>query len=91
MGVPYRIVIEPQEFDQYASVISKDKIIVTPFSNLGQGGIPARNFVMDHSISEGHKRHWILDDNIRAFRRYNNDKKYLVASGTIFKCAEDFV
>lgn len=91
MGVPYRIVIEPQEFDQYASVISKDKIIVTPFSNLGQGGIPARNFVMDHSIAEGHERHWILDDNIRAFRRYNNDKKYLVASGTIFKCAEDFV
>lgn len=91
MNVPYRIVVEPQEFDQYASVISKDKIIVTSFSNLGQGGIPARNFVMEHSIAEGHKRHWILDDNIRAFRRYNNDKKYLVTSGTIFKCAEDFV
>jgi len=91
MGVPYRIVVEPQEFEQYASFISKDKIIVTPFSNLGQGGIPARNFVMEHSIAEGHKRHWILDDNIRSFRRYNHDKKYLVTSGTIFKCAEDFV
>lgn len=91
IGVPYRIVIEPQEFDDYAAVIAKEKIIVLPFSNLGQGSIPARNFVMEHSIAEGHARHWILDDNIRAFRRYNNDIKYLVSSGTIFRCAEDFV
>jgi hypothetical protein len=89
--VPYRIVVEPQEYEAYAAVIPKDKIIVTPFSNLGQGGIPARNFVFEHSVSEGHKRHWILDDNIRAFRRFNHDKKYLVTSGTIFRCAEDFV
>jgi hypothetical protein len=91
MNVPYRIVIEPQEFDKYAEYIDIDKILVLPFSNLGQGGIPARNWVWEHSIKEGHERHWILDDNIRAFRRYNNDIKYLVTSGTIFKCSEDFV
>lgn len=90
MKVPYRIVIEPQEFEQYASVIDESKIIVLPFSNLGQGSIPARNFVWEHSLNEGHERHWILDDNIRAFRRYNDDIKYIVISGTIFKCAEDF-
>jgi len=90
MNVPYRIVIEPQEYDEYSKVIDENKILVLPFSNLGQGGIPARNWVWEHSISEGHVRHWILDDNIRAFRRYNDDIKYLVTSGTIFKCAEDF-
>jgi hypothetical protein len=91
MNVPYRIVVEPQEYDNYAEVIDKNKILVLPFSNLGQGGIPARNWVWEHSISEGHERHWIMDDNIRAFRRYNDDIKYLVTSGTIFKCSEDFV
>jgi hypothetical protein len=91
MNVPYRIVVEPQEYDNYAEVIDKSKILVLPFSNLGQGGIPARNWVWEHSISEGHERHWIMDDNIRAFRRYNDDIKYLVTSGTIFKCSEDFV
>jgi len=91
MSVPYKIVVEPQEYGNYCSVIDKNKIIALPFSNLGQGSIPARNFVFEHSIKEGHEKHWILDDNIRAFRRYNNDKKYLVSSGTIFKCAEDFV
>ena len=90
MNVPYRIVVEPQEYGNYADVIDKGKILVLPFSNLGQGSIPARNWVWEHSINEGHERHWILDDNIRAFRRYNDDIKYLVTSGTIFKCAEDF-
>ena len=91
MNVPYRIVIESQEYKEYSKVIDKSKILVLPFNNLGQGGIPARNWVWKHSISEGHERHWILDDNIRAFRRYNDDIKYLVTSGTIFKCSEDFV
>ena len=35
MGVPYSIVIEPQEYDNYASVIDPKKILVLPFSNLG--------------------------------------------------------
>ena len=91
MNVPYHIVIEPQEYDNYASVIDSSKIYILPFSNLGQGSIPARNWVWEHSINKGDERHWILDDNISAFRRFNNNKKYLVTSGTIFKCAEDFV
>ena len=90
MNVPYRIVVEPQEYKEYANVIDKNKIIVLPFSNLGQGGIPARNFVWDHSVSEGHIRHWILDDNIESFNRLNRNIKPPVTSGTIFVAAEDF-
>ncbi len=90
IGVPYRVVIEPQEYDNYASVICKSRLIALPFSNLGQGSIPARNFVWEHSINEGHARHWILDDNINGFYRLNRNLKTPVASGTIFKCAEDF-
>ena len=90
MGVPYRIVIEPQEYDNYAAVIDPKKILVLPFSNLGQGSIPARNWVWEHSISEGYGRHWILDDNIKRFFRFNNNLKLSVSSGAIFKAAEDF-
>jgi len=89
--VPYYIVIEPQEYDQYASVIDSKKILTLPFSNLGRGSIPARNWVWEHSISVGAKRHWILDDNISYFYRFNNNIKIKVSSGTIFRCAEDFV
>lgn len=90
-NIPYHIVIEPQEYDQYSSVIDKNKILVLPFSNLGQGSIPARNWVWEHSISIGAERHWILDDNIRDFYYLNNNIKYRIDSGTIFKITEDFV
>ena len=91
LNVPYRIVIEPQEYVNYSTVIAPEKILTLPFSNLGQGSIPARNFVWEHAIKEGHERHWILDDNISAFNRLNRNLQVKVTSGTIFKCAEDFV
>ena len=88
--VPYSIVIEPQEYDKYAEVIDKEKILILPFSNLGQGSIPARNWVWEHSIKSGAKRHWILDDNIEGFYRFNRNLKVPAGSGTIFKVAEEF-
>lgn len=91
MKVPYHIAIEPQEYDQYASVIDAKKILILPFSNLGQGSIPARNWIWEHSISVGAERHWILDDNIRDFYRFNRNLKVRVSSGTIFRCGEDFI
>jgi hypothetical protein len=91
MNVPYHIVIEPQELAQYAAVIARDKILVLPFSNLGQGSIPARNWVWQHAVSIGAKRHWILDDNISSFGRYNQNFKIESGSGTIFYAAEDLV
>lgn len=90
-NIPYRVVIEPQEYDQYARVIDSASLLVLPFSNLGLGSIPARNWVWEHSISEGAKRHWILDDNIKSFFRLNDNLKVPVASGTIFRAAEEFV
>ena len=90
MGVPYRIVIEPQEYEKYAAVIDPKKILVLPFSNLGQGSIPVRNWVWEHSISEGHKRHWVMDDNIRYFYRLNRNKKVRVRDGSMIRAAEDF-
>jgi len=91
MSVPYHIVIEPQEYGQYAAVIDPAKIYVLPFSNLGQGSIPARNWVWEHSLSIGAERHWILDDNLRDFYRLNRNMKYRVDSGVTFAACEDFV
>jgi len=91
INVPYRIVVEPHEYDNYKEYINPDKILKLPFSNLNKGSIPARNWVWEHSIKEGHKRHWIIDDNIQHFYRLNKNRRLHIASGTIFKCAEDFV
>ncbi len=91
MNTPYRIVIEPQEYEQYAAVIDPRRILVLPFSNLGQGSIPARNWVWEHSIGEGNRRHWILDDNILHFVRRTKNEKRFVRTCNIFRAAEDYV
>lgn len=91
IGVPYHIVVEPQEYKDYASVIDKKKILKLPFSNLGQGSIPARNWIWDHAVKSGAARHWILDDNIRGFYRYQDNRKVPVGDGTVFAVAENFV
>lgn len=90
-SIPYQIVIEPQEYDQYAAVIDPQKILVLPFSNLGQGSIPARNWIWEHSIEQGAKRHWILDDNISGLSYFNHNQRHYFRNGIGFKAMEDFV
>lgn len=91
IGVAYRIVVEPQEFEAYAAVIEQTKILTLPFSNLGQGSIPARNWIWDHAVASGVERHWILDDNISGFMRFQNNLKCPVTDGAVFRAAESFV
>lgn len=92
MGVPYFIAVEPQEYEQYAAVIDPKKVLTLPFSNHGKGSGPARNWCWEHSIANGHARHWLMDDNIDGFVRLHRNKKYGVERGSgIFRAAEDFV
>ena len=104
MEVPYRIVIEEQEYDEYAKVIDPSKILILPVKYLeeydtcdefggtkSRGPGAARNFVWDHSTAEGHTRHWVMDDNLDAFHRVNRNIKAEAETGAIFKAAEDFV
>ena len=90
IGVDYRVVVEPQDKREYQKTICSDKILVLPFSNLGMGSTPARNWIMNHSKNNGEDRHWIIDDNIECFNRLNKNRKPPVTSGNIFKAAEDF-
>lgn len=90
-GIPYHVVVEPQEYAEYARVIAPEKIYQLPFSNLGLGSIPARNWVWEHALAAGYERHWILDDNIRRFCRVHLNQKLDVKSPALFVAAEDFV
>lgn len=91
MGVQYAVVVEPPEYAAYAKVLGEDRLIRLPFHDLGQGSIPARNFVWDHAVETGHRKHWILDDNIAKFYRLNRNARTYCRSAGIFRAAEDFV
>jgi len=87
----YHIVIEPTEYPQYSAVIAPEHILTLPFHDLGQGSIPARNWVWEHALAAGHQWHWVLDDNIRKFYRLYQNTYYEVIDGTTFAVVEDFV
>ena len=103
LDVPYRMVVEKEQYENYLEYVDRDKLLILPKKYLEEydtfwkdedrrkGSGPARNFVWDHSTESGAKRHWIMDDHIEGFHRLNRNIKALVTSGTIFKIMEDFV
>lgn len=103
MRVPYSVVIEQSDYEDYSKVIDPKKLLILPeryfdeydvFDDLGRtkstGPGPARNFAWDHSISKGYKWHWVMDDNIQGFFRLNNNLKVPVGCGANFRAMEDF-
>ena len=74
-GIQYKIVVEPQEASAYKNSLGSDSVLTLPFSNKGVGSFPARNWIWEHSKKQGHKRHWIYDDNIRRFRIFAKAKR----------------
>lgn len=74
-GVDYLIAVEPQEYDLYCKSLGVHRVLKLPFSNLGLGSFPARNFCWEHAKQAGHKRYWCFDDNIRTFSIWQNGKK----------------
>lgn len=104
MHVPFRVIVEEQEFEHYASVIDSAKLLVLnpefqdvydTCDDLGdsksRGPGPARNFAWAHALSVGAAWHWVLDDNIMGFDRLNRNLKIRVYDGVFFRAIEDFV
>ena len=89
-GVDFLIVIEPQELEFYKKTIPEKNILVTDFANLGVGSYPARNFAWEHAQKNGHKMHWVFDDNIRYIKRLHKGKRIRVNASVGLRVAEDF-
>ncbi len=74
-GINYLIAVEPQEYELYCKKLGSKRVLKLPFSNLGLGSYPARNFCWEHSKLNGHKYHWLFDDNITHFAKWINGKR----------------
>lgn len=105
LGVPYRIIVEAPQFDDYAASFGADRLLVldpefqrtydtcdegVPETK-SKGPGPARNFAWAHSIEEGHAWHWVMDDNIQLFARLHRNQRVPVGDGMIFAAMEEFV
>jgi len=101
MGADYKIIVEKQEFENYANAVGESKVLILPQLYLdeyvtcddlgeikGKGPGAARNFALDHSSTN---RHWVMDDNMDGFYRLNRNLKVKCLTPSIFRAAEDFV
>lgn len=87
--VPFHLVIEPHERKLYAQY--EAQLLILPFSNLGKGSTPARNWVKEHATKTSHKRHWILDDNMTGIKRRYRGRRIPCHPGLALKICGDFV
>lgn len=89
-GIKFKILVEPQEYNSYCESIGLENVQALPFSNLGLGSYPARNFAWEDSIKNGFKRHWCFDDNIRHFVRLHKGKRIRCSGLKALSIVEDF-
>jgi hypothetical protein len=87
-GVPFRLVVEPQEEEVYGAKFGRENILVLPENN--RGLIYSRNWMFEHAKSEGHARHWQVDDNITGIWRWYKGFRLYCEAGVAFAVTEDF-
>lgn len=105
MGIPHYLIVEADEAAAYGKVINPtyttlleldpayqrdyDPLCALP-PGASRGSGPARNFAWDHARANGAARHWVVDDNIAGFYRYQHNRKILALTHTFFDAMEDF-
>lgn len=73
-NIPYRIVVEPHDYDDYAKAYPTENLLQLPLDN--QGLAYARNFPIDHARENGWLYCWQFDDDIRSFEYRKNKKRH---------------
>jgi hypothetical protein len=91
MGVSYRFFVEETEGDAYKAALGESRVVVMPFHDLGQGSIPARNFIWEWAKEREYRRHWTVDDNIYGFVRVHLNRRLQIRGGGVLNAMEDFV
>lgn len=89
-GVPFRIVIEAPEIDQYRQLVEADQILVLPFQNHPLALAETRTWIKEHARASGVLRHWQLDDNLYHFFRVWNGGRPRCRAGVAMAVIEDF-
>lgn len=89
LNVPFKAVIEKQEYEQYSEIIDKSNIIVLPHQN--KGLTVTRNWIWDYVQNELKAPYfWTFDDNIRDFYRLHENMEYRFDSGSFLYAIEQF-
>lgn len=87
--VPFFLVVETSEQQEYAARFGSERVLTLPFSDAGSV-IPARNWIKQHATKTSYDRHWQFDDNIRGFRKWHAGKRFPCSAAVAIRAIEDF-
>lgn len=86
LGADFKIVVEKGEFAEYHKFWG-DYVLIGDFDNFNKSSIPVRNWVHNHATSNWY---WLMDDNIKEFRRIHKNNRFVCRDSTPFRAVEDF-
>jgi hypothetical protein len=64
-GIPYKLVVEPQDYDEYCKVHGAENLVRLDKNDMGMWYV--RNYMKKYSKALGEEKHWQLDDDIEYF------------------------
>jgi hypothetical protein len=91
-AVPFLLVVQPREREDYARRFGAERVVCLPRDNdpgAKDGLLRARNWIRDHAEASGAAKHWQLDDNISGFWRRWKARKVPCEAGLALRVAED--
>ena len=92
--IQHYLFVEPREFEKYAKWYDPtycEIIVGENFSSTQKmGSTPMRNFILDY-WKGSYNMCWILDDNIKCYKRYYQGVKQEIQSHSIFSHVENYV
>ena len=95
MKVKHYLFVEPDQHEDYFKWYDPSycKLVVVSenFHNQQMGSTPMRNYILDHFKEQGHSKCWLLDDNIKRYRRLHHGTKNPIDSSVAFTHIENYV
>ena len=88
-GMPFKIMVEPQEEEAYAGVHGADQVITLP--EAGKGLAYSRTMIKRYSQEQGEAKHWQLDDDLTGYLVWRNGGREKIPPDDCFTYCETFV
>lgn len=85
-GIPFTIMVEPQDYDDYRRYYPKKNLLVLKKNS---GGLAyARNSALEASSETGAEAHWQMDDDIKGFFKRKEGKNKKISAARAIKKLE---
>ena len=88
-GIPFMIVVEPQEYEEYNTIYEQDELLLLDENNLGLGY--SRYFIKNYAKEKGYDYHWQIDDNVKRFMVRRNNKNIQANPKLVLSRAERYI